>query len=1120
MKFNKSAKIITSLLLTVLMIVSLVVPAFAYQSAFKSTAAVTEFSQEAIDKVAGFEDGDNIFAMGEYDTDEYTTPLSYCESGLCQFNYQHNDGKWGRAIKDTAWSINGMAAVGDGNIDAALSSSPSGAMWFSRTTTGTKRVDANGTVTANGKYFTLAGWEFAADFAVKGFRIYFHADAIADDFDLLVGHLEGDEIVWEIAYCGNDITDETVAAEDCENDIVYFEADFCQTMEGRFIQIAAKSTDGMDTTKKSGHSGYFCTELEVYYGEVEGVNHTVSMVDSTATCTEAGLAAHYECEFCGKCFSDADGENEITADDIETVPALGHDYVGGECTRCHIGGGVITDAEGFLAMDPAGSYELANDITLDESYASTFTGSFDGKGYSVTTTVPMFAELGTNANVHDFTVEGEIAGDAYTGAAAKQIKSGATNVEIYNVVNNADITGGSAVGGIVGCILAGATIVTITDCENNGVISETTGQVGGIVGYAQGQELNITGCTNNADLTLTASYGGGIIGRFGKDAATKAYICRIIDCVNNGDFTAPGAQCGGMIGYVVGSLEITDCVNTGDITNTAADAGGMMGKMAVKGKTNASSIGGFVITGCVNYGAVTGGTYAGGIVAEGSDAAAAAGTYTKSYKINNCANFGNITSTASSNANSYAGGIAAYMFGGSTSNGIQNCINTGDVTVEDAGLEYTKNIIAGGIIGYFSATKFYVAGNINAGKVVNEVENSTSANFGCVEIYWNANASAENVTTYLHDNFALNAGDDAVYGRNSTEGEDTTTVFEADDLASGKVACDLNAALGKTVFVQNIDNVEADAPDEAPLPFGDALPVYDLGDGKYSNYEDGEIPACLISAQVQLGTNIALCIEASAGNGENAVLRVTCNGESIDYDPADEIGNKLIFIYPGITPQCMTDELTLELVVDDEIVDTVENFTVREYALAILDEYADDTALCTLIADMLEYGAAAQNYNGYNTDKLANEGVAASLKSTFVAPVGKVRTFTPDQSYNGNMTITATGMFFDYNNALYVRFNGVDPMNVNFEIEGYNGSQEITPSGNGHIGNFVFMNAYEFDTDVTVHILDNGAPVADLTYSVGAFVSKYAENNDAAGALVRALWNYGQSAAAIYNPAD
>ncbi|MCQ2354734.1 MAG: LPXTG cell wall anchor domain-containing protein [Clostridia bacterium] len=258
-------KIIVSALLAALMVIALAVPAFAYQSALPSGV---EFSQAAKDKMAAFRDGDNIFAIGSFDTATYPSPADYNKSGNCQFCYQNNSDKWGRAIKDAGWTINGMAAIGDGVIDCANVKSPGTGVNFSRK--GDKIVDANANeVTENG-YYILCGWEFAADFKIKGFKTYFNKEAVADDFDILVGKLDGDNIVWEVAYSAENVSTKLTDAAGCTNPIGYFGADFAKTMEGRFIQIAVKGTDGLATpSDKAGYLGFTMSEIEAYWGEVK-----------------------------------------------------------------------------------------------------------------------------------------------------------------------------------------------------------------------------------------------------------------------------------------------------------------------------------------------------------------------------------------------------------------------------------------------------------------------------------------------------------------------------------------------------------------------------------------------------------------------------------------------------------------------------------------------------------------------------------------------------------------------------------------------------------------------------------------------------------------------------------
>ena len=77
------------------------------------------------------------------------------------------------------------------------------------------------------------------------------------------------------------------------------------------------------------------TELEEPEPEPEPVHvHELSYVSAQEpTCTESGHEEYWECEDCGLLFSDEDGENETSLSAL-SVPALGHDFEDGVCTRC------------------------------------------------------------------------------------------------------------------------------------------------------------------------------------------------------------------------------------------------------------------------------------------------------------------------------------------------------------------------------------------------------------------------------------------------------------------------------------------------------------------------------------------------------------------------------------------------------------------------------------------------------------------------------------------------------------------------------------------------------------------------------------------------------------------
>ena len=200
---------------------------------------------------------------------------------------------------------------------------------------------------------------------------------------------------------------------------------------------------------------------------------------------------------------------------------------------------------------------------------------------------------------------------------------------------------------------------------------------GGIAGY--NDEGTIENCYNTGVVSSFSSfaYAGGIVGRNYEGTITNCYNTGDVSASSSSDYSR--AYAGGIVGYTGGT--ITNCYNTGDVlaTSTAsmayAYAGGIAGEN-YKGTIENCYNTGSVSASCDSY------AYAGGIAGENYD-----GTIT------NCYNTGCVSassSSSSSDANAYAGGIVGYNNGT-----ITNCYNTGNVSAS-----YTSNYsYAGGIAG-------------------------------------------------------------------------------------------------------------------------------------------------------------------------------------------------------------------------------------------------------------------------------------------------------------------------------------------------------------------------------------------------------------------------------------
>ena len=276
-------------------------------------------------------------------------------------------------------------------------------------------------------------------------------------------------------------------------------------------------------------------------------------------------------------------------------------------------GTAINSAEDFKNMAKDGTYYLAADITVSETYTETFTGTLDGNGKTVTVSAPMFKQM--NGTVKNLTTTGkiEINSTEYVsaGAVARESKGGIleniTNkatitvvgddtckvggivgrlngatpaAKLTGCVNEGNITSSGAVGGIAGCSYC--TDALFENCVNKGKIVNTNGAkdgyaAGGIYGYNGTGAVVVKNCYNAGDI-VSPNRAGGIVGYVNKgvkDGNTGKAVT-VENCINNGKVSG-GFEAGGLIGYVFGSNDeyaiITGCINTGDVASASFASG-------------------------------------------------------------------------------------------------------------------------------------------------------------------------------------------------------------------------------------------------------------------------------------------------------------------------------------------------------------------------------------------------------------------------------------------------------------------------------------------------------------------------------------------------------------------
>ena len=248
----------------------------------------------------------------------------------------------------------------------------------------------------------------------------------------------------------------------------------------------------------------------------------------------------------------------------------------------------ITSAEEFAAMDAAGNYVLANDITVTTPYESTFSGTFDGNGHTVTLAIEttavntgMFKAL-SGAHVSNVYTEGSVSSTKnYVGTIAGEATGGAV---IENCVNSASVTGSTGnAGGIVARTYNG---VTISNCLNSGAVTGSANRVGGITGYNSAGEVVIDGCVNTGSISGTNNQVGGITGNVSGGTTT------ISNSYNAGSVTGTG-QYSNMIGGFIGQStksgptdNLINCYNVGTVAfdqSTNTNIGALVGNKSNNG---------------------------------------------------------------------------------------------------------------------------------------------------------------------------------------------------------------------------------------------------------------------------------------------------------------------------------------------------------------------------------------------------------------------------------------------------------------------------------------------------------------------------------------------------------
>ena len=144
--------------------------------------------------------------------------------------------------------------------------------------------------------------------------------------------------------------------------------------------------------------------------------------------------------------------------------------------------------------------------------------------------------------------------------------------------------------------------------------------------------------------------------------------------------------------------------------------------------------------------------------------------------------------------------------------------------------------------------------------------------------------------------------------------------------------------------------------------------------------------AQIVYQQLSLGDDLSMRFDVAVDSQyqSTAVIEVAVSGNTESYNVAEMTAGKNGYsVYVDLAAAQMTENIAVT-VKNGETVLASGNYSVRAYCEYLLEgDYTDATK--QMVKEVLNYGAAAQTYFGYNTENLANAGYELETAATVPA---------------------------------------------------------------------------------------------------------------------------------------
>ena len=284
-----------------------------------------------------------------------------------------------------------------------------------------------------------------------------------------------------------------------------------------------------------------------------------------------------------------------------------------------------------------------------------------------------------------------------------------------------------------------------------------------------------------------------------------------------------------------------------------------------------------------------------------------------------------------------------------------------------------------------------------------------------------------------------------------------------------------------------------------------------------------------------LSNDLSVNFYAKEAVGENAYLTASVEGiagEKTIYANAD---NAYKFTVTDLAPQLMSRKITVKLYNAAKELKGTNEITLSDYCKTLLDRGAagnemgekEFKALSTLVVDLLNYGAAAQEYKGYEATCntfLTGEAYKDYVAGEYTMPAPSAFTATvADEGTKVNVKPTTAKLYLDYNVVAKIAFevkdiavDGVKALVGGSAVSATVSSATATTAGVTTYTASIPLSVLDIEKEVSVTLLSGEKEVGyKVTGSVSGYLATRAANAEATDkTLASKLYSYAKSAAA------